>query len=152
MTASVSIDIEAPVERVWSLLSDLSRMGEWSPETKRVEWKGGATGPAAGAVFEGHNQRGKRKWSTTCRISAFEPNRELAWDVTSVGGLKVARWRYLLEPIGDGATRLSESTEDQRGRIVTFFGTLASGVKDRATHNEAGMRATLDRIKAAAES
>jgi uncharacterized protein YndB with AHSA1/START domain len=152
MTASASVEIAAPVDRVWSLLSDLSRMGEWSPETARIEWKGGATGPAVGAVFEGHNQKGKRKWSTTCSISVFEPNRELAWDVTSVGGLKVARWRYVLEPIGDGATRLSESTEDQRGRIVTFFGTLASGVKDRATHNHAGMVATLERIKAAAEA
>jgi hypothetical protein len=149
---TVSVDISAPVDRVWSLVSDLSRMGEWSPETERIEWKGGATGPALGAVFKGHNRQGSRRWSTTCRISAFEPGRELAWDVTAAAGLKVARWRYVLEPIGDGATRLSESTEDQRGLIVTVVGKFTTGVKDRASHNQAGMLATLERIKAAAEA
>ena len=146
-----SIDIVAPAEVVWSLVSDLTRMGEWSPETERVEWMGGATGPSVGARFKGHNRFRGRRWSTTGTIVAADPPRELAWDVTSVLGLAVARWRYVIEPVDELSCRLTESTEDQRGALMKVLGNLATGVKDRGEHNAAGMRATLERIKAAAE-
>ena len=42
-----SIDIEAPPERLYPMVSDLSRMGEWSPENRGGKWVGGATGAAA---------------------------------------------------------------------------------------------------------
>ncbi|MDQ3107570.1 MAG: SRPBCC family protein, partial [Actinomycetota bacterium] len=67
-TASASIEIEAPADVVWKLVSDLSRMGEWSPETVKIEWKGSATEPAIGASFTGTNQNGNKKWSTKGRI------------------------------------------------------------------------------------
>ena len=47
---------------------------------------------------------------------------------------------------------MTESREDKRGAVLNFVGPLATGVKDRASHNEAGMRATLDRLKAVAEA
>jgi uncharacterized protein YndB with AHSA1/START domain len=146
-----SVEIAAPAEAVWALVSDLTRMGEWSPETTKVEWTGGSTGPSVGATFKGSNRMGVRRWSTSCRIVAAEPPRELAWDVTTVGGLKIARWRYVIEPIDQLSCRLSESTEDQRNGVAKLLGNLATGVKDRGEHNAAGMRATLERIKAAAE-
>jgi uncharacterized protein YndB with AHSA1/START domain len=146
-----SIDIVAPAEVVWSLVSDLTRMPEWSPETTKVEWTKGSTGPSAGATFKGTNRMGPRRWSTTCTIVIADPPRELAWDVTSVGGMKVARWRYLIEPIDELSCRLTESTEDQRGGLMKVIGNVATGVKDRGDHNAKGMRETLARIKAAAE-
>jgi uncharacterized protein YndB with AHSA1/START domain len=148
---TVSIDIDAPAEAVWALVSDLTRMGEWSPETTKVEWTGGSTGPAVGATFKGSNRQGVRRWSTTCTIVACDPPRELAWDVTTVLGLKIAQWRYVIEPTGELSCRLTESTVDQRNGVAKVLGNLATGVKDRTDHNAAGMRATLERIKAAAE-
>ena len=65
--ASVSVDVAASPEIVWSVVSDLGRMGEWSPETCKVQWKGGAPGaggPAVGATFKGTNKIGLRRWST----------------------------------------------------------------------------------------
>ena len=41
----VTIDVSAPPERVYGLISDITRMGEWSPECRRCEWIDGATGP-----------------------------------------------------------------------------------------------------------
>ena len=146
-----SIEIVAPAGVVWSLVSDLTRMPEWSPETTKVEWTGGSTGPSEGATFKGSNRMGVRRWSTSCKIVVADPPRELAWDVTTVGGLKIARWRYLVEPIDELSCRLTESTEDQRNAVAKLIGNLATGVKDRGEHNAAGMRATLGRIKAAAE-
>ena len=148
---SAAVEIAAPAEAVWALVSDLPRMGEWSPETERVEWTGGATGPSVGATFKGHNRVGARRWSTSCTITVADPPRELAWDVKAVGGFAVATWRYEIEPLGDTSCRLTESTTDRRAGWFKRVTALATGVKDRGEHNAAGIQATLERIKAAAE-
>ena len=70
---AVTRDIAAPAEKVWALVSDLPRMGEWSPENAGGTWAKGATGPALGAVFKGTNKNGFRRWSTTVTVVACEP-------------------------------------------------------------------------------
>lgn len=146
----VKVRIDAPAERVWSLVGDPTRMGEWSPECQRVEWKGGVDAPANGATFKGHNKLGWRRWSTAGKIVAFEPGREIAWDV-NIGGMSVARWSYRVVPEGDACTLIEEFT-DQRGSVVKVLGKVGRGVSDVATHNRAGMEHTLDQVKAAAEA
>ncbi len=49
---SVSIDIAAPPEKVYALVSDITRMGEWSPECRSCRWADEATGPTVGARFK----------------------------------------------------------------------------------------------------
>ncbi|HSR25744.1 MAG TPA: SRPBCC family protein [Candidatus Eisenbacteria bacterium] len=148
----VSTTVAAPADRVWSLVGDPTRMGEWSPECARVEWIGPATGPAVGARFKGHNRRGWRRWTTLGTVARYEPGREVAWDVNYFG-FAVSRWSYLVEPAGDGTTcRLVERFEDHRGPLFHLLGPAARGVRDTEAHNRAGMEQTLARIKAAAES
>ena len=53
---SVSIEIETPPERVYELVSDVTRMGDWSPECTSCSWTDGATGPAVGARFKARNK------------------------------------------------------------------------------------------------
>ncbi|MEM9748776.1 MAG: SRPBCC family protein, partial [Actinomycetota bacterium] len=48
MQDSVTVAIDAAVEDVWALVSDVTRIGEFSPETFEAEWLDGATGPAEG--------------------------------------------------------------------------------------------------------
>ena len=76
-------DITAPAEKVWALVSDLPRMGEWSPENAGGTWTKGATGPALGAVFKGTNKNGFRRWSTSVTVVAYEPGRVFEFAVTS---------------------------------------------------------------------
>lgn len=150
-STSVSVHVDAPPEAVYELVSDLPRMGEWSPETQRCEWIGGATAASVGARFKGYNRRGWRRWSTKGQVVVADPGRELTWDVSSVFNLPVARWRYVMHPMESGGTEVVESTEDRRGRLMHLLGRLATGVADRESHNADGMRATLQRIKAEAE-
>ena len=148
----VRADIAAPPETVWRLVSDLDRMGEWSPECTGINWVGappGPAGPAVGAVFKGRNRIGIRRWSTKGTIVAADPDRRIAWDIAALG-LPGARWGYSIEPT-DGGCRVTETWEDKRGGLLQLLGSVATGVKDRAAHNEAGMRTTLERLKAAAE-
>ena len=149
--ASVSTRVDAPAEQVFELVSDLKRMGEWSPECTGIDWLGGATTAAVGAKFKGHNKNGIRRWSTTSTIVTMEPGRELAYDV-AYGPLPVARWIYRVEPDGPGACTLTETWQDRRGGFMNFLGWIGSGVKERKEHNTDGMRQTVERIKAAAEA
>jgi uncharacterized protein YndB with AHSA1/START domain len=147
---SVSREIGAPAEQVWAMVSDVTRMGEWSPENEGATWLGGANGPQPGARFRGVNRNGKKQWKTIGTIADVEPGRRFSFRVTAVG-LKVAEWCYSFEPTATGC-RVTETWTDQRGRIASTFGKPASGVADRATHNRAGMEQTLERLAAAAES
>ena len=42
---------------IWDLVSDVTKIGRYSPETFEAEWLDGATGPAVGATFRGHVKR-----------------------------------------------------------------------------------------------
>jgi uncharacterized protein YndB with AHSA1/START domain len=149
----VSTHIGASAERVWELIGDPTRMGEWSPECRRVTWVRPVSAPAVGARFRGYNQIGWRRWSTIGTISAYDPGRAVAWDV-SAGPLAVARWSYRIEPAEErgGGCTLTESFEDRRGGLIKVIGSTVRGVGDTETHNRAGMAETLARIKSAADA
>jgi uncharacterized protein YndB with AHSA1/START domain len=147
---SVTEEIEAPVERVWAMVSDVTRMGEWSPENESAVWIGGASTLEPGAKFRGRNRNGKKKWDTVSTVVAVEPGRQFSFRVTGTG-FKVAEWRYLLEPTATGC-RITETWIDQRGALVKAMSKPVSGVGDRAAHNRATMERTLEQLKAAAES
>jgi uncharacterized protein YndB with AHSA1/START domain len=153
MTEQVSVtkDIAAPAETVWAMVSDVTRMGEWSPENESAEWLGNATGPHPGATFRGTNCNGKKKWQTVATILDADPGRAFSFRVKAAGGLKVAEWHYAFEPTATGC-RVTETWIDQRGFLVKSLGKPVSGVGDRAAHNRAGMEQTLARLASAAET
>jgi hypothetical protein len=143
----VAVHVEAPPDQVYAVVSDVTRMGEWSPETVRCVWLDGATGPAVGATFKGSNKRGLARWSTKPTVVAAEPAREFAFVVDGL-----TRWSYRFEGDGDG-TRLSESFEMLEDLPLKFrIADRAMGIKDRPADLERGMGETLDRIKRAVET
>jgi hypothetical protein len=149
-TISRSLDVDAPAEQVWALVSDLPGMGELSPENAGGRWVGGATGPAAGARFRGANRNGWRRWSTDARVTECDPPRRFAFAVRAVG-LPVATWSYDVAPRPGGCT-VTESWQDQRGRAMLAIGLLASGVRDRTAFTAASIEATLAAVKRRAEA
>lgn len=150
--AEVSVEVAAGPTTLYEMVSDVTRMGEWSPENVGCTWLGGATGPAVGAKFKGKNQRGWRKWSTVNEVVEAAPGEAFAFRTSSFG-LAVALWRYRFDGDDpDGPTTVTESWSDERGTLIHVAGGLATGVGDRATHNRDGMQQTLDAVKAAAEA
>jgi Polyketide cyclase / dehydrase and lipid transport len=140
-------DIAAPAEKVWALVADLPRMGEWSPENQGGQWVKGATGPALGAVFRGNNRSGFRRWSTTVTVIACETGQVFEFAVTA-GPLQVAQWRYEFEDIDSGC-RVTESWVDQRRPWFSF---VARAMGDHsAEHARKEMEATLANLAAAVE-
>jgi hypothetical protein len=148
---SVTVRIAAPAERIWSLLAGVTRIGEFSPETFEAEWLGGARGPQIGARFRGHvrrNGHGPVYW-TTCTVIASDPGREFAFTVGGGQAKALNTWRYQLTPGTDGID-VTESFELADTPLLRLYWRLAGRWRMRTNVN--GMRSTLERVKAVAES
>ena len=149
MHDSVTVHMAAPPAKVWELVSDVTKIGLYSPETFEAEWLEGATGPAVGAKFRGHvkrNGKGPTYW-TTCTVLECEPERVFAFGVGSEDK-PVNVWRYQLEPQGDG-TDVTESFQLAQTLSLRIYWALLGWARGRTNRN--GMRTTLERMKAQVE-
>ena len=150
LTYSDSIIVARSPESLYDMVSDMTRMGEWSPTCKECWWDEGET-PRVGAWFTGRNELPDRTWETRSEVVVAEPGKEFAF---IVGGTYV-RWGYTFTPI-DGGTELTESWEFLPGGIAMFaerFGEDAPAMIDnRIEAAHTGIPATLAAIKRTAES
>jgi uncharacterized protein YndB with AHSA1/START domain len=151
MQASVTLHIDAEPTRVWELISDITRMGEYSPEVFEAEWLDGATGPEVGARYRGHvkrNERGPTYW-TTCEVTECSPGEVFEFGVM-MGDKAMNTWRYEFAP---GATGGTDATESFRlsGKILPALWYPLGGFL-RQRRNERDMLRTLERVKAVAEA
>ena len=141
------IDINAPVGKVWALVSDLRRMPQWSPQCRVMK----LFGPLRqGTKTINFNRRNRMFWPTTSTVTEVIPEKKLAFRVHQNGTI----WSYELEPTDTG-TRLVESRHAENG--VSAFSNLSvnammGGVPNFERELVEGMNDTLARIKAAAES
>ena len=147
---SVTRETGASAEQVWAMVSDVTRMGEWSPENEGAVWLGGATGPHPGARFQGTNRNGQRTWQTVGTVVDAENGRRFSFHV-EVLGLKVTEWGYTSEPTATGC-RVTETWIDQRSPGGIELGRSVTGVEDHASPNHAEMTHTLERPAAVAQS
>ncbi|MFD9126695.1 SRPBCC family protein [Kitasatospora sp. NPDC059571] len=149
-----SVVVSATPEQVFGLVSDVRRVGEWSPECVGVLARRGPL--REGDRFIGLNRRGLHVWPTTCRVARLEPGAVFGFRVTALG-VPIARWTYRITSEADG-TRLTEEWADLRtgstGGLAKFLGTLFAGTppEKRIEVNRAGMRTTLQALKRIAES
>jgi hypothetical protein len=139
--------VAAPAEKIWELVSDLPRMGEWSPENSGGTWNEGASGPTVGATLTGKNKNGFRRWSTTATVVACEPGQVFEIAITT-GKLPIANWRYEFEPVAEGC-RVTESWDDHRSRFIKATGRVLG--RHDAAHARSEMAATLANLAGAAE-
>src|SRR5437899_4400364 len=131
------LHIDVPPEKLYDLISDVTRMGEWSPETVRCQWIGGTSGPAVGARFKGTNKRRIFRWSTKPEVVAAERGREFSFVTKSRG--PSTKWTYRFEPTSGGGTDLVESFElvDEYSFVLGFLERHFMGIEDRKADLEA---------------
>ncbi|MGA8256887.1 MAG: SRPBCC family protein [Nocardioides sp.] len=149
--ATGQVEVAVPAESAYALITDLDRFAAVTEEAVAMEWTTGSSA-AAGAVFRGRNRNGVRRWSTACTVVEAVPGTRFAFDVTSGGKIKVARWQYDIESTGPSSCRVIESTWDQRPAWFVKPAGLVTGVADRKAGNSANIEATLQRLKAALEA
>ena len=146
---SASTIIRRPAAEVFAVVSDITRMGEWSPECVAGRWVPPATGPEIGAVFEGDIVAAVgpvtlKKWTTSSEVTACDPG--TAFEFVAEG---YTTWRYELTE-HDGATTLTESFSFAPYEGWQHF--VYSTLMRREGSMVKGMEKTLARIKASLES
>lgn len=147
---TVEATVSASPEVAYDLVADVTKMGRWSPETRSCRWLGGVTQPAVGAKFRGINRSGWRRWTTTCTVTAVEPGKRFAFDVT-YGPLAISEWDYEFIPDGTGC-RVRETWRDKRPRWMARLDPKVMGIADRAQHNRVTMEVTVANLGRSVES
>ena len=147
-THSASLVIASPAGQLYEMVSDITRMGEWSPVCRACWWDEGG-GPHVGAWFTGRNELPGQMWETRCEVVAAEPGREFAFVVRGT-----VRWGYGFDPIG-GGTRVTESWEILPEGVTAFTERYGDGAVSqmaaRQADAEQNIAASLQAMKQGAE-
>jgi hypothetical protein len=151
MGDSVTVHMDATPQEVWDLVSDVTAIGRYSPETFEAEWLDGATGPAVGARFRGHvkrNGRGPTYW-TSASVLVSEPGEEFTFGVGAPGKANNT-WGYRMRPAASGGTDVTEFFELTPSFGLRVYWALLGWTRGKT--NRDGMRTTLEAIRAEIES
>jgi hypothetical protein len=146
-TLTASIEVRASAEQVYAVISDVTRIPEWSPETTRAQW-------LAPDRFEAWNRRRLGRWRTVANVVEAQPARRFSFIVQAMGG-DWAQWTYVIEPGSTvGATRLSEvfrmCVPLPLGVVV--FEHLFLFIRDRRADLRENLEVSVDRIRAIVEA
>lgn len=147
----VTTTIDVPAAAVWAIVSDVGRMGEWSPECRKVVVWGRGGRARQGTWLTGINRSGWFVWPTNSQVHEYVEGVAIGWTVLESG----AQWTYRLEAVTDTTTLLVERRDLPDGKtwIARIFARTALGgdeSHDRLLRR--GMQKTLARIKAEAEA
>lgn len=146
-TLSASTEVRASARQVYDVVCDITRMGEWSPETFRAQW-------LAKDRFRAWNRRRLGQCKTDSIVVAQEPDREFSFIVQALGG-NWAQWTYLIEP---GATndrvRLTETFRMcvPLPRAALVFEHCILFIRDRRVDLQANLETSVKRIREIVEA
>lgn len=147
---SESVVVAQTPEVLYEMISDVTRMGEFSPTCRACWWDEGQ-GPTPGSWFTGRNETPERTWETRSQVVVAEPGREFAFVV----GESWVHWSYTFTSV-EGGTRLTESWEFLPAGLARFrerFGEQADAeIADRTRAAHSSIPVTLAAIKKAAEA
>lgn len=144
---AASVEVDASPDAVWAVVSDVTRMPEWSPELRRL-FVIGSKEPRVGMKLVGVNRRGYAVWPTTSKVVRFEPGRAVAWKTRESG----ATWTYELEPTATG-TRITGRRDLPEFTLgTTLMAPVIGGAEGHDQELADGIRSTLERIKATIEA
>jgi Polyketide cyclase / dehydrase and lipid transport len=156
-TTEVDVLVNAPLERVWSLISDINTPARFSSELIEAEWCDEGSEPAVGARFVGRSfHPAAGNWETTCSVTSYEPLRSFAWAVGDPD-YPSATWRFDLEPAGDlvrlrQTARLGPAPSGLTPAIIAMPDKEERIVARRLEEHRSNMQATIEGIKSMAEA
>jgi hemerythrin-like domain-containing protein len=127
--------VDASIDAVWRVVADVTRVGEWSHECRRVEWLDGATTAAPGVRFRGVNKAGPWSWSRINEIIVADEPHTLVWRTIPTRLYPdSSEWRITLAP-ADGRTRIMQSFRVLRAPVVLarLYSIAIPAHRDRTT-------------------
>ena len=146
-TLTASTEVRASADQVYAVISDVTRIPEWSPETTRAEW-------LAPDRFRAWNRRRLGRWRTVANVVEAWPGHKFSFVVQAMGG-DWTQWTYLIEPGTEpGTTRLTETCRMcvPLPLGVVVFERLFLFVLDRRSDLQANIELSVDRIRGIVEA
>lgn len=146
MAVEVTATFDAPIEAVWSILSDVERMAGLGPEHYAARWD--TPGPATGARFTGRNRIGDFDWEVPCLVTACRPPEFIEWTVGTAPDHS-STWSYQLRRMPGNGTTVVQRFEHGPGfsyvrqRIDADPRGAASIIERRSATLRANMETTL---------
>jgi uncharacterized protein YndB with AHSA1/START domain len=145
-----SVDVEIVVgkdqDAMWDLITDVARIGEFSPECVGAAWLDGSTARPGGR-FEGRNEySGGFKSTVTCVVTEARRPDVFEWIVLDPSELPDhpgSIWRYELAP-GDATGRTSVMHRFVHGPGVTG---LTEAMREDPGQSEAILQRRLDLLR-----
>lgn len=125
----VSEDIDAPLERIWSVLTDVESMPEWTSSMTHVRRLD------QGVLAVGSTVRIKQPWlpAAVWRVCELTPMRSFSWTATS-GGMTTTAGHALTT--GSGRATTVTLTIRQNGLLAPFVGLLTAALTRRYVNAE----------------
>jgi uncharacterized membrane protein len=142
--SELSVDIDAPIEKVYERLKDFTRDPDFSGGLIKIEQT--TSGPIrVGARFRAE-ERVPGKYTRLAEITALDEPRLIAWKA-SVEGIMRTEWEFRLSPTGTG-THLVQTSSWQASGPIGFLMLNLHRKRNVPREN----RRTLDRIRSVLES
>ena len=141
---SATVEMKAGPEAVWEVVSDLTRMPEFSPELRKAFVVGKV---GVGAHIIGINRRRAVVWPTTSKVVRWEPGRAVAWKTRESG----ATWIYELEPTATGTAVTGRRVLPKFTLGTSLLGPVIGGAEGHDAELADGIRTTLERIRSTVE-
>jgi uncharacterized protein YndB with AHSA1/START domain len=159
-----SVEVACAAEDAWRLVSNVTRIGEFSPECINAHWLDDASGLQVGARFEGTNRvvDGDTEviWIRPCTLIDVKPGELFAYTVGDrFDGTPASSWEFVIDSLAPGRCRITQTFRHKRDGLTGFRCHADSQpdrarqiVSDRLTVLRAGMQETLLRMRAQLES
>lgn len=161
-----SIEVPAAPAELYVMVSDITRMGEWSPECRGGTWVSGTAG-TVGARFHGFNAHDGMAWVSESEVIEAEPDHAFGFSVMRfrTGGpdditdwiegsaLGDMTWRFVIEAKDAGSVLTQEHvmrcpSPFYRGMLeATPEDERLASLRERKEILRGSMAATLQRIK-----
>lgn len=93
---------EATPETIWPILTDVTRVGEWSHECHTATWIDGSTHATVGARFRGTSRSGFARWSRSCTVHVCTAPNEFGYRTEGRLLRDSTEWLWTLQPEGTG--------------------------------------------------
>ena len=111
------IEIQAPSERVWQILTDFDNWSEWNPFLTQASGTA-ALGEQVNITFQGP---GSKETSLCCTIQTLHQGREWMWDFHAISPVLFrGEHSFAIEPI-DGSRVRFVQREVFKGLLVPFL-------------------------------
>jgi uncharacterized protein YndB with AHSA1/START domain len=120
---SISIDIAAPAERVWQVMSDVDRWHEWTPSVTSIKRLGGGEFVVGSHLVIRQPKFPPALWTLT----AIEPGRSFSW-ISRAPGMRVVA-RHSVEPTASGSR--ATLSLDLQGVFGGLFGRMTKEITER---------------------